>query len=244
VRNATRPRYCRRRAWCSNLLRPAAAWLALLPLTVASAHLAGAQTSERPNLSIPAIIAAEPAGQVLFPIRVERGPRDSLVRVRGLPPKAALSGGYAIAPGAWAVPLNALPGLKITLPSAVTGKSDMVVTLVAADGTVLVETRSTLLIGAALPSAAEDRKRAQQFLKKGHERLAEGLVAQARLLYERAADLGLAEAAMALAATYDPAELNRPHLRSVPPDLKEARRWYQRARELGAPEAEQRLRRQ
>jgi TPR repeat protein len=68
-------------------------------------------------------------------------------------------------------------------------------------------------------------------------------VAPARQLYERAADLGLAEAAMALAATYDAAELASPHLRGIRPDAKEAKRWYERARALGAPEAGQRLQR-
>jgi hypothetical protein len=48
---------------------------------------------------------------------------------------------------------------------------------------------------------------------------------------------------MALAATYDAAELNRPHLRGVRPDPKEARRWYERARALGAGDAVQRLQR-
>ena len=79
--------------------------------------------------------------------------------------------------------------------------------------------------------------------EKGDEQLAQGLVAPARLLYERAVELGLAEAAMALAATYDEAELTSPNLRGVSPDAKEAKRWYERARQLGAGDADQRLRR-
>jgi TPR repeat protein len=73
--------------------------------------------------------------------------------------------------------------------------------------------------------------------------LAQGRVAPARQLDARAADLGLAEAAMALAATYDAAELKQPHLRGIRPDAREARRWYERARALGAPDAAQRLQR-
>jgi hypothetical protein len=224
-------------------VRPAAAGLAALLLAFASGVPARAQTAGRPDISVPPTIAAAPATDVPFPIRVEKGPRDSFVRVRGLPATAALSEGYAIARGSWVVPLNALSGLRITLPATAAGKADMVVTLVGVDGTVLVEARSTLVIGASPPSRSEGRERALRFLRKGNERLAEGLVAPARLLYERAADLGLAEAAMALAATYDPARLGRGNLRGVQPDPKEARRWYERARALGAPEAEQRLRR-
>jgi hypothetical protein len=120
------------------------------------------------------------------------------------------------------------------------------VTVVGADGSVLVETRCTLVIAALPaqpPSSPYDRQRALQFLEKGHEQLAQGLIASARQLYEHAVDLGLAEAAMALAATYDAAELDRPHLRGVQPNAKEARRWYERARALGARDAVQRLQR-
>jgi hypothetical protein len=99
-------------------------------------------------------------------------------------------------------------------------------------------------VAAPLP-ALDPAKRASalKFVKRGDEELADGRVAPARLLYERAAEMGLAQAALALAGTYDPAELNQPHLRNVQPDLAEARRWYERARALGAAEAATRLQR-
>jgi hypothetical protein len=84
---------------------------------------------------------------------------------------------------------------------------------------------------------------AVKFLKRGDEELADGRVAPARLLYERAAEMGLAQAAMALAGTYDAAELAKPHLRNVQPDPAEAKRWYERAEALGAAEAAARLQR-
>jgi TPR repeat protein len=87
------------------------------------------------------------------------------------------------------------------------------------------------------------RERALRLVKKGDEQLAEGGIAQARLLYERAAEAGLALGAMAMAATYDAVELERLGTRGLKPDREAARRWYQRARELGAVEAEDRLRR-
>jgi Bacterial extracellular solute-binding proteins, family 3 len=86
-----------------------------------------------------------------------------------------------------------------------------------------------------------DRERALRFLKRGDEELAEGRVAAARQLYERAAEMGLAQAAMALAGTYDAAELTGPNLRNVQPNITEARRWYERARALGANDADRRL---
>jgi len=45
---------------------------------------------------------------------------------------------------------------------------------------------------------------------------------------QRAADAGLAEAAMALAGTFDAQELARLGVHSVQPDPKQARRWYER----------------
>jgi TPR repeat protein len=84
---------------------------------------------------------------------------------------------------------------------------------------------------------------ALKFLKRGDEELAEGRVAPARLLYERAAEMGLAQAAMALAGTYDAAELAKPHLLNVVPDPVQAKRWYERAKMLGAAEAAARLQR-
>jgi hypothetical protein len=93
------------------------------------------------------------------------------------------------------------------------------------------------------PMTSQDRERALRFMKKGDEQIEEGNVAAARLFYERAADAGLAEAALALAATFEAGELARLKLRDVQPNPKEARRWYERARQLGSRDADQLLRR-
>jgi hypothetical protein len=245
-----------------------------------------AQASAQPVVTVPPAISAEAASQAAFPIRVtpvDAVPRNSFVRVRGLPPTAALTEGYSIAPGSWAVSLAALPELKIMLPAGTTGRSEIIVTLVSIDGAVLAETKSTLAISAASqrsgnvvtrdagppaaasmlragvgdgterngqppqpvtqPSVPQDRERALRLVKKGDEQLAEGNIAAARLFYERAADAGLAEGAMALADTFDAQELARLGVRGIQPDPKQARRWYERAQQLGASDAQERLRR-
>jgi hypothetical protein len=261
------------------------ALLSGLLITALTPGIGLAQTA-RPNVSVSATIPAEPASQMPLVIRV--GPPDALpkgtfVRVRGLPPMAALSEGHSIAPGSWAVPIAALPNLKITLPVAAAGKSEISITLVGIDGAVLGEAKSILVVAASptaenknaaaplsilragtpaqvapdqpdrppvsLPSetgpkmAPAERERAMRLVKKGDEQLADGGIAQARLLYERAAEAGLAEGAMALASTYDTAELGRLGVRGLQPDAAAARRWYERAQQLGAAEAAQRLRR-
>jgi hypothetical protein len=277
------------RNWFSRFPAPAAlALLAGVALGLAPGA-ASAQTGSAPAISLPATITAEVASQAPLAIRItppDAIPRNSFVRLRGLPSMAALSEGHSIAPGAWAVPLAALPNLKITLPAGAAGKSEFVVTLVGSDGAVLAAAKSTLVInanrqgerddpprGLGAPASAtmlragtqlqalqpaersagpppkvpaltpEDRDRATRLMKKGDEQLSENNIAAARLFYERAADIGLAEAAMALAGTYDAAELARLHALGITPNGPEARRWYERARDLGAAGAADQLRR-
>ncbi len=90
---------------------------------------------------------------------------------------------------------------------------------------------------------AAERARALRFVKKGDEELGDGRVASARVLYERAAEMGISQAAMALAATYDAAELGKLNLSNIEPDAGQAKRWYERALALGAKDAGQRLQR-
>jgi hypothetical protein len=244
------------------------------------------QSSRSVTIKVPPVVVAEAAGQVAFPIKIEPAdaiPRNSFVRLRGLPPMAALSEGYVIGAGSWAVPISALSDLKISLPAAAAGRSEITVLLVAVDGAVLVESKTALSVaqaapvrersagppggaamlragvpvelapprqdpGAAMPpvvprSQPQDRERAMRLLVKGNEQLEEGNVSAARLFFERAADAGLAEGAMALAATFDAAELGRRNVHGIKPDSKLARQWYERARQLGAGDAEDRLRR-
>jgi len=68
--------------------------------------------------------------------------------------------------------------------------------------------------------------------------MAKGDVAAAREIFERAADAGLAEAALALGSTYDPVSLSRLGLTRPAPDPQYALKWYRRAHELAAAAGE------
>ncbi len=240
------------------------------------------QGQRQATLNVGKVILAAPAGETPLPIQV--GPadaiaRNSFIRIRGLPPAAALTEGQSIAPGAWAIPIIALPNLKITLPVGLSGKSEVTVALVTVDGQVVSETKAALVIASTAliapgdaepqsknvaslgpsstaargsepavrqkasqpPPMSEEQQRALPFINRGNEQLGQGNIAAARLFYQRAAEAGLAQGALALAATYDPAELERIGARFVQPDPQAARKWYERARQLGAPEAEERL---
>lgn len=89
---------------------------------------------------------------------------------------------------------------------------------------------------------AETRAGLLILLEKGRESLRLGNILHARQFYQRAAEKGLPEAALALAATYDPGELSRMKgVVGVVPDAALARKWYEKARQLGSPEADARL---
>ena len=76
---------------------------------------------------------------------------------------------------------------------------------------------------------------------RGDWLFATGDVASARLLYERAASVGEARAAVKLGETFDPAFLSRLKRRGERADSDMAVFWYRRARDLGASDAASRL---
>jgi hypothetical protein len=78
-------------------------------------------------------------------------------------------------------------------------------------------------------------------LKRAEALIASGDIAAGRLVLRRPADDGDAQAAIALAGTYDPAVLERLGVHGVVPDVAMARAWYEKARRFGATEATQRL---
>jgi hypothetical protein len=252
----------------STLARLAATACVAVGITLAADLCNGGMAAEaQQRIVVPGIVKAQPASRTRLPIEVSSADapaRNSFLRIRGLPIAAALSDGHVIAPGAWAVPLNALSNLNVILPVGIQGSSDVSINLVSVDGLILAEARTVLAIEVA-PAAAtaairpeppvsretvlvqplspEERERAQAMHAKGLELLERGQVYAARKLFEKAAEIGLAQSAVALAATYDPEELNKMRVIGLVPDPAAARKWYEKARELGALEASDRLRR-
>ena len=78
-------------------------------------------------------------------------------------------------------------------------------------------------------------------LSRGEAMLSLGDISAARLLYERAATLGSARAAIAVGKTFDPAFLATIHASGIPPDAAVAAIWYRKAAALGDSEAADRL---
>jgi TPR repeat protein len=221
------------------------------------------QAQQRPNITVPPVTQAPASSRTR--LQIQLGPQEaiaknSFVRIRGLPPAVALSEGHSIAPGAWAVPMVALPNLTLILPVGQQGPAEVTISLVSIEGSVLAEAKTTLVITAAAARAddaaaasaprapvprltPEQRERAQGLHAKGLEQLERGNVYAARKFFELAAEIGLAQSAIAAAGTYDPDELAKLRVVGFQPDVAAARKWYERARELGAVEAAERLRR-
>ena len=74
-------------------------------------------------------------------------------------------------------------------------------------------------------------------IKRGRELIAAGKIRDARVLLTKAANAGDANAALALAMTYDPVELGKLGQRDSDPDIAMARAWYQKATDLGSTPA-------
>lgn len=269
----------RNRRFASAQSSRARAAALLLGFALAASCSGWAMAQDGPRIVVAPTILAEPASQAALSIQVGPPaalPSNSFVRLRGLPASVSLTEGHAIAPGSWAVPLFGLPSLKAIVPAGVTGRAEIIIHLVAVDGTTLAESRTALIVGPAtmiapadkaaaepapkrpnvLPApvakmvvprltelSPEEKQRAERLVNQGDRHLEQGNIGAARMFFQRAAEAGLAAGAVKMAATFDPAELERMQVKvqGVVSDRAEARKWYERARALGAPEAEERL---
>jgi hypothetical protein len=86
-----------------------------------------------------------------------------------------------------------------------------------------------------------DEDEVASLLKRGKEFVAYGDLAAARLVLRRAAESSDADAALALAATYDPLALRELRFHGLSGDVAMARTWYEKALDLGSVEARRHL---
>ena len=160
-----------------------AALAALAALTFAGAGIA--QRSE-PRITVAPTIVAEAASQTA--VQIQAGPADaipgnSFIRLRGLPPSVSLSDGYSIGPGSWAVPLLGLSSLKAVIPAGVSGRSELTISLVGVDGTLLAEAKTAFVVGPSAMMAPGDTQ------KQSSSNLVPPRPLPARPLVPRAPDL-------------------------------------------------------
>jgi superoxide dismutase, Cu-Zn family len=124
---------------------------------VCAALMASASAQEIPRVFITVAPATLAAPDATTHLPLEIGPpgvvvQNSFLRVRGLPPSAALSDGYAVTAGNWSVPLAAARSLAVILPAEAEGRAEIAIDVVNVDGNVLAQARTVLVIA----SGSED----------------------------------------------------------------------------------------
>jgi hypothetical protein len=170
---------------------------------------------------------------------------SATVVIGGLATGASLSAGREIAPNTWRVSVEDLPRVSVIPPRGFVGSMDLTIELHLADNS-LADRKGQQLewlsrsAAARSPARQHDAAEIAQMVKRGAELMANGDIAAARLMYQRAAEAGEASAAFALAETYDPQVLAKG---GIPADMALAQTWYAKARDLGSAEAPERLER-
>jgi len=145
-----------------------------------------------------------------------------------------------IDPARPSAPINQTPGRSVTTAAAEPAREQMVHQSAPQGGV----PAANAVVEPTTPADAIhhlDPEVIASLLRRADALIASGDVAAARLVLRRAADAGDAGAAMALAGTYDPANLAKLGVHGIVPDLAMARSWYEKARTFGSAEAPQRL---
>jgi hypothetical protein len=177
-------------------------------------------------------------------VRPEEAAEDSyILLLTGLPKKAALSGVSRMGADSWLVPPGALQHIEILVPEWTPAVVEVGVELRRTNGAVVAQSKLWLAIPPPPQPAGPslDEEAINDLVRSGDRLLGRGDVAAARALYERAAVMGSAQAALALGSTYDERQLWVLGVFGMTGNKDRARHWYQRADELGHPEAKARI---
>jgi len=192
------------------------------------------------SLTAPEEIMAAGGDEVAFTIAIDTAgplPARAVIAVRELPEGAAFSQGRPFGAREWSLVPDEITGLALRLPEDHSGSSDLAVELVAADGTVLARTATRLDVApaptAGLVVRTGEEDRVDDLIAHGHKMIAVGYFAGARAYYQRAAEAGSGDAALAAGATYDPAFIAALRVQGIKPDREAAETWYTRAAALG-----------
>jgi hypothetical protein len=182
----------------------------------------------------------------------------AIVTVTGLVPGMTLSTGVPVGTNAWKVPAADLANTWIWHNDFVDAV-DLMVELHLADATIADRQpihidwlAVTAAVAPQFPAVAPPPKAAlaphqvdpeevAMLLDRAKHFIANGDLAAARLVLERAAKSKQAQAAFMLATTYDPAILRELKVYGFAADVAMARSWYEKAKEFGSAEASRRL---
>ena len=240
---------------------------AIIGLTIISAFQPGAQPPKRTSENIPTAApkldkaGSEPrllvdlqkafANEPLsLGVSVDSATGHESLLLAGLALGTRLSAGVPISEASWQLAPSDLTGAYVYPPKNFIGTMNTAVNLLSANQR-LIESRAVRLEWIVKPTPTKQiesevvNSPAVQpmstenaaLMERGRDLLQSGDVGSARLVFNRLANDGIADAALALAATYDPRYLAQRNLIGVAGDETKAHDWYQRASELGSTEA-------
>jgi hypothetical protein len=185
-------------------------------------------------------------------VSVDSAAADESLMLAGLALGTRLSAGVPVSEASWQLAPRDLNGVYVYAPKDYVGIMNTAIELLSANQR-LIESRAVRLEWIAKSDSPPTKRiepgvlnaRAVQpmspenavLMEKGQVLIRSGDIASAQLLFQRLANAGIADAALALAATYDPQYLAQHNLIGVAGDETKARSWYQRASELGSVEA-------
>ena len=185
-------------------------------------------------------------------VSVDSPTGDETLMLAGLAPGTRLSEGAPVSEASWQLAPRDLDGVYVYAPKDFIGIMNTAVNLLSANRK-LIESRAVRLEWIVKSNSSPQTKRMPGALNapavqpmnpedavlmdRGLDLLKSGDIASARLLFQRLANAGSADAALVLAATYDTRYLAQHNLIGVAGDETKAHDWYQRASELGSIEA-------
>jgi hypothetical protein len=197
------------------------------------------------SLSQPLRLEVQKPARLPLQIQPEEAAREAFILVlSGAPAGTTLSGAARIGSDTWFLSPGAASRVEIALPEWSTSVFEIAIALRRTNGQVAAQTKAWIAVRPpAGPDAAGPKgdDAAKDLLAKADRLLEKGDIVAARAVYQRAAEMGSAAAALTLGATYDPNRLWSLGALGMVGNRERARQWYARAGELGHPEAKVRL---
>ena len=199
-------------------------------------------------LTAPARLVAKTGEELAFDITINSAdalPARSVIAIRAIPEGVTFSQGRPYGASEWNLTPDEIGDLKLRLPKARTGSTDLRVELMAADGTILASASTRLDVAqdpkSTLILRADESDRVEDLIAHGQKMIDVGYFAGARAYFRRAAEAGSGEAALMLAATYDQESIDKIGAHGIKADPDQARIWYERAKQLGVEGADVKL---
>lgn len=191
--------------------------------------------------------AAKPAR---LPLRIqpEEASAETFIMVlSGAPAKTDVQGAERIGSDSWLLGPQSIGNLMIMLPEWSSQTMEIGLELRRTNGALAGRTTAWIAVPPPpMPQVTSegnvDQTSLNEILQRGDRLLSRGDIVAARALYARAAEMGSAQAALALGSTYDPGRLWSLGVFGMVGSNEKARHWYTRAEDLGHPGAKERLR--